>query len=726
MGNWSLRMTVPLDRQKNIAAVAPRVREQLGLGSASVEDATAFATSAQGDKADSALPANELPIYGTVQSLSSLVIPSAVTAFRTNGFLTAGDGGAWPLVVEVPDTGDVEPWQRLSNGGTRRWELVTDNPCVEMFGFGAEAPAALNRYMVAKGLTHGRVYEDFSAPSLSVPNRSNIFLEGPGTIEGYNRNLPSYRHRLVPESSPVARAFPDFNGNLLRKAHLKRDLKIVLVGSSSGTYLADARSTSDTFPEWLKAEFVRCNPKRAISFVSRAIGGTVLAHLDGTPPEAQLSPVQYPWYTDPQRAWLDYIGDEAPDIVVLQFGSNDGAAISIAALRSVVSKLQAMPTAPELVFVTQQNANLSPDPAQSTFGTYAAQEGRDLAAGILRTYAKFYGHPLIDLNRTFNLIRDGRDLLDCHFEEQATEAVTNGRYQAPNAHTCRDWSAVMQVAPEAWSNAAPFSVTLSTKSGNGIFLQDVGGFIRLTAFMGESTPAYRQVDTGIPTPTAQARVTMEKHNGVFRLLIGDNASSAAPFSMPIIHGGGVHNPIFGYWSATTGPLVNMTFRPGRERRYKPIMTDIDMFGIPSSTTGMRPVTGGNGVNHLSSKGAAFLYGEHFNAQDLHIPLSQGVSLSDGRVLGEIPATSIPGVAGFGTLSNAALGLLIDSVVNFVVEARIIRPITDDGSQSVGVTNFRPRMYPFLVDAADDVAAAAAGVPKLALYRTGNTVKVRLS
>lgn len=47
-------MTVPLERQKNIADVAERVRQQLGLGSAAVEDTSAFATAEQGEKADEA------------------------------------------------------------------------------------------------------------------------------------------------------------------------------------------------------------------------------------------------------------------------------------------------------------------------------------------------------------------------------------------------------------------------------------------------------------------------------------------------------------------------------------------------------------------------------------------------------------------------------------------------------------------------------------------------
>lgn len=54
-------MTVPLERQKNIADVKVRVREQLGLGSAAVAEQSDFATATQGEKADSAAQRNGLP-----------------------------------------------------------------------------------------------------------------------------------------------------------------------------------------------------------------------------------------------------------------------------------------------------------------------------------------------------------------------------------------------------------------------------------------------------------------------------------------------------------------------------------------------------------------------------------------------------------------------------------------------------------------------------------------
>lgn len=137
-------MTVPLERQKNIADVAPRVREQLGLGSAALSDGGNFATAAQGEKADNALPADMLPIHGTVDGLTALAIPPSMTGLSTNGLASVGDGGAWPLVVEVSNTGPLEPWQRSINDGTRRLELRASVVDAAMFGASPTAPAALN------------------------------------------------------------------------------------------------------------------------------------------------------------------------------------------------------------------------------------------------------------------------------------------------------------------------------------------------------------------------------------------------------------------------------------------------------------------------------------------------------------------------------------------------------------------------------------------------------
>lgn len=85
------------------------------------------------DQISDAVSQGNVPIYASVLSLSTLVVPIGITAIRVNGFAYPGDDGAWPMAVEVPNTGPVQPWQRQSNFGTRRWELRARTVRPEMF-----------------------------------------------------------------------------------------------------------------------------------------------------------------------------------------------------------------------------------------------------------------------------------------------------------------------------------------------------------------------------------------------------------------------------------------------------------------------------------------------------------------------------------------------------------------------------------------------------------------
>lgn len=87
-----------------------------------------------GGLASDAVSQGNVPIYATVAGLSALSIPIGISALRTNGYSAVGDGGAWPLAVEVENSGVVAPWQILSNGDKRRWQLKAYEIVLEMFG----------------------------------------------------------------------------------------------------------------------------------------------------------------------------------------------------------------------------------------------------------------------------------------------------------------------------------------------------------------------------------------------------------------------------------------------------------------------------------------------------------------------------------------------------------------------------------------------------------------
>lgn len=121
--HWAAKSDESADRADNEA-------DRSELARVGAESAAGVAAAIVNDIASE----KEVPIVGVVQALPSLYLPVGMTAIRTNGFSVMGDGGEWPMVVEVPNTGDLKAWHRLTNGGARRWELRTNAANIKMFG----------------------------------------------------------------------------------------------------------------------------------------------------------------------------------------------------------------------------------------------------------------------------------------------------------------------------------------------------------------------------------------------------------------------------------------------------------------------------------------------------------------------------------------------------------------------------------------------------------------
>jgi hypothetical protein len=152
---------IPTATDAEVAAgvVADKVVTPSSLGTAAVEDATAFATAAQGALSDKALQS-----YDSAISLSSANVPASVDFLRTNGYYAAdGRGKAQYRRMLGPEANQLG--QIVSADGAR-WALAEGAKVdPEMFGAGVSRSAAENTagfqhamdYIVAVH-TFGEVY----------------------------------------------------------------------------------------------------------------------------------------------------------------------------------------------------------------------------------------------------------------------------------------------------------------------------------------------------------------------------------------------------------------------------------------------------------------------------------------------------------------------------------------------------------------------------------------
>lgn len=449
-----------------------------------------------------------------------------------------------------------------------------------------------------------RVDTDHAEPA-SLDGKSNVMLVGKGSIAGTNSDTPAYRRPVVPMQAPYAHAFPE---HVRMSKPRGTALTVVVVGDSLTTFGADVLSAGDVLTERLEAKLKAENPDRDITVYSRGIGGTTLDDLDDVPSLAYPVADRYPWYDNDTRDWLDYVDDLDPDIVIVSMGMNDKQNFDRTKLESVVTKLEAMTADPNIIFATNMVPNLSPE--SGAWGSYAEQEGRDFAAGYIRSFARYHGYGLIDINRTFNMVRDGRDILNCELVEQPLiTSPIDGIWTATAAQACREYS-VRAVFEAGAIDSIPINVKLGPDTANIVLIDDSGGFVRFRFYAGGASSLYKTVVSGIAVPAAETEWEFTVRSGLFTARIIPSASGAEagvdPVTVHVLQGGGLFAPQIKYQTGGGGPVVSAVFGMGVEKAYRPTILDIDLWGTEAGDEG-------NGRNHPTSAGAAEVYGKHFAA-----------------------------------------------------------------------------------------------------------------
>lgn len=140
--------------------------------------------------------------YDSVAAVRATTIAASVTSLMTRGYETPGDNGAWPLAIRVASepshAGSVRSADRYLPDGTIDetfggwWELITNEPAVEMFGVAEgllPAAASINTARIANALNYCSVkklgklfalgnFYVFSGVGIRIPNGVKIVGSG--------------------------------------------------------------------------------------------------------------------------------------------------------------------------------------------------------------------------------------------------------------------------------------------------------------------------------------------------------------------------------------------------------------------------------------------------------------------------------------------------------------------------------------------------------------------
>lgn len=429
----------------------------------------------------------------------------------------------------------------------------------------------------------------------TILNRQEVIFKGGYSITGAG----AYRMRIVKGSEASMPVLFNSTKGKLPKLSSKSSPVVVVVGDSISTYQPNTVDKVSSQYQCIIDKIKRDNPGKTPVFYNRAIGGQLFKDLDAIPTGF------VDWYTDHNKPWLDYVSELNPDLVFVNMGMNDSSGISVAAVNSVINKIKAFPSKPDIVMSTCMVPSTNGGGSNNTaYGSKSAQEGRDYAAGLIRAACVRNNIPCVDVNRVFNVMRDGFDVLDSYNVRLSGATVTNGAYICPVE--ARNWSAKFSLPDRASYNAngSTLAVRVGSQSKETVFIQvHTDNTLKLTLW--NATGGTNVYVPSQVIPDSPHQITVEVYNQKIRVYLSGTSTDTLPAWVNLYVGGGLYLPAIGGYenNYSVGGLTSIDeFNYGEHVKYLPALTNTQVWGVGDGTAGTKLPYGGNGINHPTTMG----------------------------------------------------------------------------------------------------------------------------
>lgn len=512
----------------------------------------------------------------------------------------------------------------IFNGWTRRYNGI---PNVKWFG--AKCDGITNDSIaILNALEHLDTLEvssDCYAPDVNIFNSGNAVFLGKGKITSYRKNTTDYFHATdVLESLGV-------HGKHLQTFRKAERPVVVLIGDSTNTYTANSIGRGDMLADCIHQTLDRQCPE-GIAFHNRAIGGKAYSSLFDSQYASYI-----PWYTGKNTTtWINLVKELNPDLVIFGFGMNDSSGINPFYVKSAIEELQTWSKIPSIVLATP----LVPSPTSEAYNQgREGQEGRDRAAGIIRSFANYKNVGLLDFNRRVNMVRDGFDILSTSFKkgDYIIPSTTGTNDSAIGTEQVYDFKVKIKLNPSTFS----ISNYITVKTGSGasdyiLISKPSSNQIKVDAIYGNTgtvpeTEVYYTGTNAYSYPvTTSYSLTIEKKGNYISIYREDDSQYGA-FNEPIfffkcISFGGLYNPIV-LCPTGTNAFTEVEYIYSVPKTNLPSIKNNTLWGI--ETPSQIGEYGGSGFNHPSGFMATHVYRPLIDSIEWHNGYTRSASLTVG-------------------------------------------------------------------------------------------------
>lgn len=432
---------------------------------------------------------------------------------------------------------------------------------------------------------------DLGSMQINAPSATKL---GNVIFTGQKQLVGTYQKRVIPPVAPSLQMRSGVVPRHLTAFAAAASPVVVVMGDSTSAAAESMHRPSIGLWGAITRKLARDNPHKSPVFHNRAVSGTTVAMGDTVPASNFPS-----WYTDTGRAWLLYVQDLAPDVLLLNWGENDNTADILTPLLSVISKVQAWAKVPNLVFCT----NLRPTTQYTTYGSRANQDRRDANSGFIRSFARRNGYGLIDFSRQFSAARDGFDPLDVRFQRVQNEGTISLPFTFPGEGDGYIFDFRNGGGMNAYlTGGAVLAIPLSAQADNAILLRISGGFWQYRV----QTRADRVIVPWTSTSFSGAeRISGSIHPEGYCTIELDNTIVWQGYAERY---GGLYAPRIGLQGSEASYSVTLLQAAvAVPRIVAPSVTDLEAYGLLPGQWPSSNGFDGSGINHMSAAGCAAVY-----------------------------------------------------------------------------------------------------------------------